>query len=79
METNEVKETKHKEFQVVKSPSESRQLLHKGHQVKDFKKNRENHDATVFVFSNTEQFRLDWEEIKKNKRLKKISKLKHEN
>lgn len=58
-------EIKEKEFQVVKKPSEARQLRHKGHLIEDIKPKEGNREASVYIFRNTEDFRRDWDEIKK--------------
>ena len=67
-----------KEFQVVKSPAEARQLRHRGYMIEDIKPNNENKIASVFIFRCTPDFIHDWEEMKKNRRLKRLSRLKRE-
>jgi hypothetical protein len=73
MENEQTIKTKQKEFQVVKSPAEARQLRHKGYMIEDIKPNNENKTASVFIFRNNSEFQHCWAEIKKNRKLKKFS------
>jgi len=67
-QTNVITQTKQKEFQVIVKPSLSRKLLKLGHQIIDIKPNRNDKNATVFIFEATKKFWNDLSELKKSKK-----------
>ena len=52
-----------KQYKIIFKPSLARKLLKDGNYVVDIKKSRDNDNATVFVFENTEKFREDLSRI----------------
>ena len=52
-----------KQYKIIFKPSLARKLLKDGNYVVDIKKSRDNENATVFVFENTEKFREDLSRI----------------
>lgn len=52
-----------KQYKIIFKPSLARKLLKEGNYVVDIKQSRDNKNATVFVFKNTEKFREDLSRI----------------
>ena len=52
-------------YKVIIKPSIARTLLHMGHEIKDIKPKKENPLETVFVFEETEKFKIDLTAISK--------------
>lgn len=60
-------ETIEQKYKVIIKPSIARKLLKLGNQICDIKPNKNNSEASVFVFEFNEKFMNNLNELKKNK------------